>query len=179
MRVNAVNNQSFTGFKLKGDGVRVLAEKFVNDPQYEKVFMRRIVLPLKNTKTDVIYDGKDVFVKNVFGKRKINDFVGNDYLNGDKHSVYKVVVKRFGDKKFKQIEDYYIPDSGNGAKKVLKDTEETGIPYEFFAAKQIALYEDDILYSNVKQHLHDKMPLEHDKAIENKIRNLEFLFGKN
>ena len=179
MHITPVNNQSFTGFKLKADGAKVLAEKFVNDPQYEKIFMRRIVLPLKNTKTDVIYDGKDVFVKNVFGKRKMSDFAKADYLCGDKHSVYEVVVKRFGDKKFKQIEDYYIPDGGKGARKMLKDTEETGIPHEFFAAKQIALYEDDILYSNVKQHLHDKMPLEHDKAIENKIRNLEFLFGKN
>ena len=179
MRVNAVNNQSFTGFKLKGDGVRVLAEKFVNDPQYEKAFMRRIVSPLKNTKTDVIYDGQDVFVKNIFGKRKMSDFAQTDYLGGDKHSVYEVKVKRFGAKKVKQIEDYYIPDGGKGARKVLKDTELTGIPHEFFAAKQIALYEDDILYSNVKQHLHDKMPSEHEKAIENKIRNLEFLFGKN
>ena len=178
MRVTNVNSQSFTGFKLKADGARVLAEKFVNNPDYEKVFMRRIAAPLKNLKTDVIFDGKDVFGKSSMGKKKVTDFAATDYLCGNRHSVYEVFVKRLGDKKINSPESYFIPDGGKGARKVLKDSELTGIPEEFLAAKQIALYEDDVLYSGIRQHINDKSLQKFDNAIENKTRDLEFLFGK-
>ncbi len=168
MYITPVNNQSFTGFRLKGNGAKALAEKFVSNPEYEKTFTRRIINPLKKINTDVIYDGEDVFVKNIFGKKKVTDFVDTDYFMGDKYSVYGIETKSFNNKKIK--EHFYIPDGGRSARKTLNDTELTGIPHEFFAAKQIALYEN-ILVDTPKA-----LPAE--DAIEAKAKELQFLYGK-
>lgn len=68
MRVeNVQSGQNFgMAFKLKGDGAKKLAEKFhsYSDPSIaEESFVKKFVKPVEKFKSEVIYDGKDVFVK--------------------------------------------------------------------------------------------------------------------
>ena len=68
MRVNSVQNEPKFGmaFRVNAEGAKKLAEKFhgFSDPRIaEADFVKRFVKPVEKFKSDVIYDGKDVFVR--------------------------------------------------------------------------------------------------------------------
>ncbi len=82
MRVNSVQNSQNFGmaFRLNGEGAKKLAEKFHNfsDPGIaESYFVKNFVKPVEKFKSEVIYDGKDVFVR--------------DHLTAD---IYQVANKK-------------------------------------------------------------------------------------
>ena len=175
MYITPLNNQSFTGFRLKDGGAKALAEIFVDKPDYEKAFIRNIINPLKKVKTEVIYDGRDVFVKNEFGKRLVKNYAEPDEFGLNKYSVFKVKVQDMSDKKRFRNEDYYIDDGGSGARKTLKNSENTSIPAKFFAAKEIAKYEDDILFPNSAEKV--SVPTR-ENLIDDKITELKIKYAK-
>lgn len=65
MKVASVNSSQNFGmsFKLRGSGAYALADDFVKNSKLEEKFMKEIVVPLSNSKADVIYDGCSVFFK--------------------------------------------------------------------------------------------------------------------
>ena len=80
MRVNSVQNEPKFGmaFRVNAEGAKKLAEKFhgFSDPRIaEADFAKCFVKPVENFKSYVIYDGKDVFVR--------------DHLTGDIYQVMK------------------------------------------------------------------------------------------
>lgn len=61
MRINPINNfnQSFTSFKVTECGKKELAQKFAQNPEFEKAFVDDVIKPLSYTMTEVIYDGNN------------------------------------------------------------------------------------------------------------------------
>ncbi len=172
MYITPINSQSFTGFRLKSDGAKVLAELFIDNPEYEKAFVHYIINPLKKCRADVSYNGRDVFVKNEFGKRQVLDFAEINEFGSEKNSVYKVMIKNSITKN-KRKEDYYIPDRGKGARRLLANSEKTGIPSEFFAAKEIAEFEDKILFPELNSPI-----IKREELLKRKTKELKVKYTK-
>ena len=83
MRINLTNNfnQSFTSFKVTEHGAKELAQKFAQNPEFEKAFVDDVIKPLSYTITDVIYDGEGQVIINP--GHNINDY-------------YSLMNKKFG-----------------------------------------------------------------------------------
>ena len=70
MKINSIqssNKPAFNGFRATPTGLVKLAEDFVQNPKLEQRFIKTIVNPLKNTNTDVVFDGYSTNYKNLEG----------------------------------------------------------------------------------------------------------------
>lgn len=173
MIIKRDNNLAFTSFKLKNNGARVLAEKFIKDPSYEENFNKMIIKPLSVLKTSVIYDGSDVFVKNKLGNRKVLDSFEKDSFWGHKNSVFEVYSRFIKDDKYK-LESYYIQDGGKSSDRVAKNSQLYGISPKFLIAKEIALFEDKIISKSPK--LESVVDIKAQTKDKSKV--LKHLYGK-
>lgn len=175
MRITPVNNQTFTAFRLKGDGAEKLAKDFIKNPDYEKKFMRLIVKPLSDSSSNVVYDGEKVSVKNnIFGKRIVTGHTEKEHKWGSINSIFEVFA-RYPHRKTPVAEEYCISDGGKSFRRVLTNHEKYLIPPEFLAAKEIALYEDKLIADILKQSISQSG--KYSEAVKNKTKILKSVFG--
>lgn len=93
MRINPINNfnQSFTSFKVTECGKKELAQKFAQNPEFEKAFVDDVIKPLSYTMTEVIYDGNNQVV--IHPAHNINNYYElldrNFMFNNDDEVVLK------------------------------------------------------------------------------------------
>lgn len=71
MKINSIQNNNttaFQGFRVNSGGAMRLAKDFAKNPELEDKFIKTIVEPLKNTNTDVLFDGYVTFYKRLSGR---------------------------------------------------------------------------------------------------------------
>lgn len=130
MRItNIQNNNTPTskGFRVTPEGAVKLANDFVKNPDLENRFIEHIVKPLKNTNTDVVFDGYSTYYKNLDGKY-------SSIVQAYKNSKDVIVRETCGPRKW--IRDIFRPKNNTTLEPVKEFNE---YPYnEIEAAKNIA-----------------------------------------
>jgi len=130
MRINSIqstNQPAFNGFRATSNGVVRLANDFVKNPELEKQFVEHIVKPLKNTNTDVLFDGYSTHYKTLDGGY-------STIIQAYKNSNEVIVKPASGPNKWSR--SIFRPKGDTPLEPV---TEFESYPYkEFEAAKNIA-----------------------------------------
>ena len=135
MNVSSVQNNNSQSFgmalKLKGNGAKKLAESFhdAKAPKTaEKIFMEEIAEPIQRLKSEVIYDGKRVLVKDANNPDNVLEVLSSNrdsfHMDEDFSLLYAHVNKDGAGKKYKihydsnfdQVYDELYSHSGNDLK---------------------------------------------------------------
>lgn len=143
MRINSIqssNTPVFNGFRATINGAVKLASDFIHNPELEKRFVKTIVEPLKNTNTDVLFDGYSTHYKTLDGSY-------STIIQAYKNSNEVIVRPTSGPSKWTR--DIFRPKDNTELEPVKEFSE---YPYkEFEAAKNIA--------KNIEQGAGDNMNL--------------------
>lgn len=138
MNIQRTNSSPTFGmaFKIQGyNGAKRLAQKIhgYNDPKFaEDIFVRDVVKPLEKIKSEVVYDGNDVFVIDGATKDKYKVLYHGDYRLSKDNGVRSYSVHRNGKE---QTVD--VPTSTDEVYKPFSEN-------EFTAGVRIAAYLDSL-----------------------------------
>ncbi len=147
MRVNSIQNSQNFGmaFRVNAEGAKKLAEKFhgFSDPRIaEADFVKRFVKPVEHFKSEVIYDGKDVFVRD-HKTADIYEVASGKPLVDDTAVFYPVKNKAKNDLLFKV--EYYSKDRVPDIKKMSDSNDmETRLNYAKEIMREIGFHDNTV-----------------------------------